>query len=35
MNYWLKIGLVLCAIWAVAAGAIYLAHSQEAHGAVR
>ena len=27
MNYWLKIGLVLCAIWAVAGGAIYLARS--------
>jgi hypothetical protein len=27
MNYWLKIGLVLCAIWAIAAGAIYLARS--------
>lgn len=30
MNYWLKIGLVLCAIWAIAAGAIYLARSRKA-----
>jgi hypothetical protein len=29
MNYWLKIGLVLCAIWAIAAGAIYLARSRK------
>ena len=27
MNYWLKIGLALCTIWAIAAGAIYLARS--------
>ena len=29
MNYWLKIGLALCAIWAIAGGAIYLARSQK------
>ena len=29
MNYWLKIALVLCAIWAVAAGGIYLARSKK------
>lgn len=29
MNYWLKIGLVLCAIWAIACGAIYLARSRK------
>ena len=29
MNYWLKIGVVLCAIWAVAAGAIYVVRSQK------
>lgn len=29
MKYWLKIGLVLCAIWAVAAGAIYFVRSKK------